>query len=88
MSDRIQALMEELGSFDVRKRLTEIQVATLVVGGRQDEFIPLEHSQLIADGLPNAQLVVLEHSGHTVAEADVEQYQRAVQAFMVERVRA
>jgi proline iminopeptidase len=88
MSDRIQALMEELRFFDVRDRLAEIQLPTLIVAGRHDDLIPLRHSQLVADRIADAQLVVLEHSGHAVAEEDQEHYRQTVQAFITQRVRA
>jgi len=45
-------------------KLAQITHPTLVIHGRQDEVIPLEVGQKLAAGLPNAELIILEESGH------------------------
>lgn len=86
MSDGLQAAWEEFTGFDVRDRLGAIQVPTLVVAGQQDDFIPRRHSELVAQSIPNAELVILEHSSHWVADEDRQQYRDAVQQFIIEHV--
>jgi pimeloyl-ACP methyl ester carboxylesterase len=49
---------------DHRPMLGTIACPTLVVCGRQDRLIPLEQSEEIARGIPNATLVVIEDCGH------------------------
>ena len=39
-------------------------VPTLVVHGRHDRLIPVENAELMAERMPHARLVILEHSGH------------------------
>ncbi|MFO0997049.1 MAG: alpha/beta fold hydrolase [Alphaproteobacteria bacterium] len=49
---------------DHRATLGTIACPTLVVCGRQDRLLPLDLSEEIARGIPNATLVVIEDCGH------------------------
>ena len=73
LADEIQAMAERVGSAaylrqqnanatraDARPMLGRIACPTLVVCGRQDAAVPLDHSEEIADGIPGARLVVIE----------------------------
>jgi proline iminopeptidase len=50
--------------YDVRDRLGEIRVPTLVMVGENDWLIPPSASRVIAEGIPGAELVVLPEAGH------------------------
>ena len=52
--------------FDLRGRLPEIDMPTLVIGGTNDKMMPLEYSQFLAEHIPNAQLAIIEDAGHYV----------------------
>jgi proline iminopeptidase len=58
-----QQVWESLGDFDLLQRVEQIECPVLILHGRQDP-IPLEASEALARALPDARLVVLEHSGH------------------------
>jgi 3-oxoadipate enol-lactonase len=49
---------------DSRPILSEIDVPTAVIVGSADALTPPEMSQTIADGIPGAELTVLEGAGH------------------------
>lgn len=49
---------------DTSERLTNICCPTLVVVGKEDILTPVEFSEQLAGGIPNAELVILEHGGH------------------------
>jgi len=53
-----------LQDWTVMDRLNEIKVPTLVVAGRHDFLFPPEHQVILADRLPNAELVLIERAGH------------------------
>ncbi len=53
-----------LTGWTVMDRLSEIEVPTLVLAGRQDFQFPPEHQAILADRLPNAQLEIIERAGH------------------------
>ena len=52
---------DKLGALDVLDR-----VETVILVGSKDKLTPLTHSQLMAEALPSAQLVVVEGAGHMV----------------------
>jgi proline iminopeptidase len=53
-----------LNNWTVMDRLSEITVPTLIVAGRYDFLFPPEHQAILADRLPNADLVLIERAGH------------------------
>ncbi|MEH2337496.1 alpha/beta fold hydrolase [Nostoc sp.] len=50
--------------FDTTNRLQQIHCPTLVIVGKQDILTPLKFSQQLAQGIPKAELVVLNGGGH------------------------
>lgn len=60
-----QAFSGNLPSYDLTARLHEIKVPTLIVVGRHDWITPVASSEEIAAGIPNSELVIFEHSGHS-----------------------
>ena len=55
---------EALGTFDVRDRLGEITRPVLVIAGSEDKSTPPADGKLIADGVREGRLVVLDGVGH------------------------
>ncbi|MCW5317456.1 alpha/beta fold hydrolase [Nostoc sp. KVJ3] len=55
-----QAILE----CDTTDRLQKIHCPTLVLVGKQDILTPLKFSQQLTQGIPNAELVVLDTGGH------------------------
>lgn len=72
-ADTILKRIGALLAFDVSKRLNEIKVPTLVAVSRDDVLVPWSASQILADGLPNAELWMVPEGGHgfTVTQPDV-----------------
>jgi pimeloyl-ACP methyl ester carboxylesterase/mannose-6-phosphate isomerase-like protein (cupin superfamily) len=48
----------------LRDRLAAITTPTLVVWGKADRMIPVEHGRAYADGIPGAQFRLIAHAGH------------------------
>jgi 3-oxoadipate enol-lactonase len=61
---------EALAGWDFRARLPEIRADTLVIAGAEDAVAPLRDSELLAERIPRASLVVVEQAAHL---ANVEQ---------------
>ena len=60
-----RSTFECLPSYDVRARLGEIEAPTLVISGADDWIMPPEHGGArVAAGIPSAEHVVFERSGH------------------------
>lgn len=53
--------------FDVRERLGEIRLPTLVVSGDADRLTPLRYAEFLATRIPGAVLKILPGAGHMVA---------------------
>jgi proline-specific peptidase len=70
-----------LRDWDVTGRLPEIEVPTLVTGGRYDEARPA-HLATLADGIRGAELVIFENSSHMAFIEERELYLRAVGDFL------
>ena len=70
---------EKPGGFDSLKTIT---VPTLVVQSEHDEAILMEHSELIADTIPNAELLVLKDVSHFASFQAPEAYAAAIRAFI------
>ncbi|MET9506467.1 3-oxoadipate enol-lactonase [Streptomyces sp. NPDC006622] len=58
------ACCDALAAFDLRERLAEIAVPTLLVAGREDPATPPAHLREIADAVPGATLVEIPGASH------------------------
>lgn len=81
-ADGFRAAVMCLPDNDVRARLAEIQQPTLVIVGELDEETPTAYSELLADGIPNAELRVLAGSGHLSPAEVPDQFNAALAAFL------
>lgn len=76
---------EFVSVFDVRDRLGEISIPTLVVAGRRDDLVPLAYCELLRAGIARSELVVLDESGHgdvAPGSADDEKHRAALRGFL------
>jgi proline iminopeptidase len=82
VSSRAQkAVQESLKDADLRPRLKEIKVPTLILHGRYDP-VSLESSETLAQLMPDARLVVFEDSGHALYAEETERFVREMDAFL------
>ncbi|HEU4977650.1 MAG TPA: alpha/beta fold hydrolase [Solirubrobacteraceae bacterium] len=70
------------GGIDVEDRLGDVTHPLLALAGRYDRACGVEAHEAIAAGVPGAELVVLEHSGHMTYVEEPERYLAAVRAFL------
>lgn len=78
--------MKAVQTHDTFDRLPQIACPTLVITGKDDVLIPWENSQLIANRIPGAQLVVLEPAGHIFWGEQPEPSQKAMLSFLQEQL--
>jgi proline iminopeptidase len=69
---------ESYGGIEVQDRLGEVTQPVLVLAGRNDRTCVVEAAEATAAGVPNARLVVFEHSGHMTFVEENETYLREV----------
>ena len=72
---QIQALLNRP---NLVPRLTDVTCPTLVMVGRQDRWSPLAQHEEMAAGIPNAELVIIEDSGHMTLLEQPEQVSSAL----------
>lgn len=53
-------------AFDVRERVKQITCPTLLLCGRFDKMTPPHYSEYLAQQIPHARFVLVEHAGHMV----------------------
>jgi 3-oxoadipate enol-lactonase len=61
---QLNAIMES-GRYD---RLSEIKVPTLILHAKKDVLVPPENSSILAEAIPDAEIVYLKNSAHGLIE--------------------
>lgn len=67
---------------DTSALLGRIALPTLVIAGTLDEGTPLAMAQQLANGIPDARLVVIEHAAHLSALEQPAAFEAAVREFL------
>jgi len=62
--------------------LAQLMMPTLVLWGKQDVWIPVEHAQLFAQKIPNAEVHIIKNSGHVPMEENPVESLRILEAFL------
>jgi proline iminopeptidase len=70
------------GDIEVTHRLGSVTQPVLVLAGRHDRTCTVSGAQAIANGIPNAELVIFEHSAHITFVEENDRYLAAVRAFL------
>ena len=76
------AATEGYGHIEVEDRLAGVTHPVLVLAGRHDRTCSIEGAEAIAAGIPGAELVVFEHSGHMAFVEEPDAYRAAVRRFL------
>ncbi len=71
-----------LRTFDFTDELHKIRCPTLVLAGAHDWICPPNHSKLIADKIPRANLKIFSKSAHQISADEPEAYLAAVHGFL------
>jgi 3-oxoadipate enol-lactonase len=58
------ACCEALAAFDARERLGAVRAPALVIAGAEDIATPPDHAEVLAQGIPGAELVVVPGAAH------------------------
>jgi pimeloyl-ACP methyl ester carboxylesterase len=68
--------------YDIRERLAEIEVPTLIVWGRDDRLVPLPAAYSYQRRIPGSRLVVFERTGHLPQLERPARFNRLVEEFI------
>lgn len=83
---RLEVLLadaENIFKFDGRPFLGKIQKPTLVIGGTADLIVPVHHSQLLAEKINGAQLILYPGAGHALIFTHRKPFARDVHRFIL-----
>lgn len=81
----IRALQELLSSahgMGLPEALGQVQAPTLVIWGREDRWIPVEHADRFAAAIPGARKAVIEGCGHVPQEERPDEVLRLMREFL------
>ena len=68
--------------FDIRDRLHEINIPTLVVAGELDKTVSMDAKKELASNIPDARLVVIPDSGHATPMDAAEEFNRTLLDYL------
>lgn len=71
-----------LKNWSVMDRLSEIDIPTLVVAGRDDFLFPPECQAILADRLPHATLEIIERAGHNPQDENPDAVVEVIRTFL------
>ncbi len=74
--------VNQMPLYDVRPRLGELRIPTLILSGRHDRVCSLNQAQIMEQGIPGARLVVFEKSGHMPQMEETARYTQTVGDFL------
>lgn len=74
--------MGALSVFNVKRRLGEIRCPVLVITGSEDRMMPPENSRLLAEGIPDASLYIVNGAGHSFFLEKPEEVNRVIADFL------
>ena len=67
---------------DFSPRLGEVKAKTLIIWGRDDRFVPLDHGLKFVWGIPDADLHVFSHCGHWAQWEHADKFNRLAMDFI------
>ena len=73
---------QAMAGHDTYDRLPEIEAPTLVIHGEADRLAPVENGRILASRIPNAELVILEKTGHLFILEAADESNRIIMDFL------
>ena len=77
------AQLQGILTFDAYNRIAQIAVPTLVIHGEGDKLVPTENGRMLAQRIPGAKLVILNHASHIFWTDQTDAAHRAVMEFLL-----
>lgn len=80
--DAYRKTIQALARFDVRKRLSEIQIPTLIISGENDSTVPISTQVKLAQGIKNSRQIIIPSTGHGVTVERPDQVNTSILEFL------
>jgi 3-oxoadipate enol-lactonase len=72
----------ETMAFDSRRRLPEISCPTLIIAGSNDQAVPVHHANMLHDGIPGSQLVIIDGADHGLVFTHSDEFLQVTDEFL------
>lgn len=82
---RMVPAVEAMKAFDSRPWLRQISCPTLVIAGAEDKAVPLAHAHMLAQGIPGAQLQIIDGAGHFLLWTDPDVVVKTIKVFLADK---
>jgi len=69
-------------NFDIRDRIKEIKIPTLIIVGEKDCMTPPSYSQFLAENILGAQLEIIKDAGHMVMLEKPDEVSKLIVSFI------
>jgi pimeloyl-ACP methyl ester carboxylesterase len=79
------AQLQAILAWEGYSRIAQITAPTLVIHGKSDALVPPGNGQLIAERIPGARLVLLDHASHLFLSDQTQLANKAIFEFLVSR---
>lgn len=79
-----RAAMWALARFNVKQRLNELSIPTLVITGENDTTVPPKIQKDLAGGIPNSQQTIIPAAGHAVIVDQTETFNKIFIDFLID----
>jgi 3-oxoadipate enol-lactonase len=70
--------------FDLRSRLSEITIPTLIIAGERDVTVPMQAKRELAQKISGAKFVIIHGSGHATPIDAAQHFNRLLLTFLLE----
>lgn len=77
------AQLQGILAWEACSRIAQIKAPTLVIHGKADELVPPGNGELIAERIPGAKLVLLEHASHIFLTDQARAAQKEILEFLL-----
>jgi proline iminopeptidase len=71
--------------YDLRPRLSELQMPTLILVGGHDRICPVDQARLMSQNIPRSRLVIFENCGHMPQMEVPAEYRECLREFLTEK---
>lgn len=74
--------MQSLALFNVRKRLPEIRMPTLIISGQNDSTVPLANQMELVKGISGAEHIIIPDAGHAVIADQAVRFNKVILDYL------
>lgn len=82
VAEHLQDTFKKVVTDDVRADAARVTTKSLLIYGDKDSATPVKYAQLLADALPNSELVVLPGAGHFIHTEEADMVNSRIKGFL------